>query len=238
LAGIVDSAIAARAAQTRAPLRRIEQLCRPTKKQEKAMTQIRGQFVASRRPGELGVHSVNSFHLVVPDLGQAKDFYSAFGPDVKTAGNRLDMYTHGSSHRWGTIGEAPRKQLSYLSFGVFEEDFSPFKMRLQSVGVPQVDTPAGSESNGLWFRSPDGLLIELKASEKTSPNVKSSFDRPARLPASRRPGFGSSIRNAPRFPRRLAHALISTADVSVFGYRIAPATESRSCMASMGATII
>ena len=109
------------------------------------MTQIRSQFVASRRPGELGVHSVDGFHLVVPDLEQAKEFYSAFGLNVKTVGNRLDMYTHGNSHRWGTIGEARRKQLSHLSFGVFAEDFSAFKTHLQSAGVRQVDAPAGNK---------------------------------------------------------------------------------------------
>jgi catechol 2,3-dioxygenase-like lactoylglutathione lyase family enzyme len=182
------------------------------KKHEEAMTQIRGQFVASRRPGELGVHSVDSFHLVVPELQQAKDFYSAFGLDVKTVGNRLDMYTHGSSHRWGTIGEALRKELSYLSFGVFEADFPSFKIRLQSVGVPQVDAPAGSESNGMWFRNPDGLLIELKVAEKTSPNVKSSFDTTSSAPGV--PGSDLRSETRPVYPRRLAHTVIFTADVS------------------------
>jgi len=175
------------------------------------MTQIRSQFVASRRPGELGVHSVDGFHLVVPDLEQARNFYIAFGLNVKTVGNRLDMYTHGNSHRWGTIGEAQRKRLSYLSFGIFEDDFSPFKLRLQSAGVCQVDAPAGNESNGVWFRSPDGLLIELKVAEKTSPNAKSSFDTTSAPPGAQ----GSHLRSETRpvRPRRLAHIVIFTADV-------------------------
>jgi catechol 2,3-dioxygenase len=176
------------------------------------MTQIRSQFVASRRPGELGVHSVDGFHLVVPDLEQAKNFYSAFGLNVRTVGNRLDMRTHGNPHRWGTIGEARRKQLSYLSFGIFEDDFSPFKMRLQSAGVRQVDAPAGNESNGLWFRNPDGLLMELKVAEKTSPSAKSSFDTTSASPGAQ----GSHLRSETRpvQPRRLAHVVIFTADVS------------------------
>ncbi|MGH6713274.1 MAG: VOC family protein [Bradyrhizobium sp.] len=176
------------------------------------MTQIRSQFVATRRPGELGVHSVDGFHLVVPDLEQAKEFYSAFGLDMKTADNRLEMYTHGSSHRWGTIGEGARKQLSHLSFGIFEEDFAAFKSRLQSDGVRQFDAPAGNASNGLWFRNPDGMLVELKVAEKTSPNMKSSFDMASTPPGAQ----GSHLRSETRpvHPRRLAHILIFTADVS------------------------
>src|SRR5689334_16844582 len=98
------------------------------------MTQIRSHVVASRRPGELGIHSVDGFHLVVPDLKQAEQFYAAFGLDLKSRGNGLDMHTFGHPHRWGTVSEGKQKRLSHVSFGVFEDDVSAFKARLQTAG--------------------------------------------------------------------------------------------------------
>ncbi len=40
------------------------------------MTQIRSMDARPRRPGELGVHSVDHFNFVVPDLKQAQTFYA------------------------------------------------------------------------------------------------------------------------------------------------------------------
>ena len=175
------------------------------------MTQIRGFIGATRRPGELGIHSLDGFNLVVPDMKLAETFYGEFGLELRARGNRIDVHTHGHSHRWGTIVEGRRKRLSHLSFGIFEDDFPRFKERLNNLHVPLLDPPPGFESNGLWFHSPDGLLMELRVADKSSPNEKSSF-----MMASAPVGTqGSPNRSqAPRTkPRRLAHVLVFTADV-------------------------
>ena len=67
-------------------------------------------------------------------------------------------------------------------------------------------------SNGLWFHDHDGLLVELRAAEKTSPDTKSPFDNPPGLP-----GVGNAPkRSATKLvkPRRMAHVLVFTTDVS------------------------
>jgi hypothetical protein len=115
------------------------------------MTQIRGFIGATRRAGELGVHSLDGFNLVVPDMKIAEIFYSEFGLDLQARGNRFDILTQGHSHRWGTIMEGSRKHLSHLSFGVFEDDFPRFKERLNRVGITLLDPPKGLESNGSRF---------------------------------------------------------------------------------------
>jgi len=157
------------------------------------------------------VHSLDAFNLIVPDMKQAESFYTVFGLDLQAKGNRLDVHTTGNRHRWGSIAEGANKQLSHLSFGVFEDDFAAFRERLQRLDVKQVDSPPGFESNGIWFRNPDGLLMELRVAEKSSPNEKSSFGITSAPPGVQ----GSHSRNiAPRVqPRRLAHILIFTADV-------------------------
>ena len=75
------------------------------------MTAIHGYIQPSRRPGELGIHSVDHFHFAVPDLTVAQNFYGEFGLDVGQRGNRLTLSTFAQPHVWGTIGEGPRKKL-------------------------------------------------------------------------------------------------------------------------------
>ncbi len=175
------------------------------------MTAIQGFIGATRRPGELGIHSLDHFNFVVPDLNVAQNFFGEFGLDVRPKGNLLALNTFGHSHTWGTIGEGPRKKFSYLSFGAFEDDIDRFAKHLQACGVKRLDPPQGTDSNGLWFRDHDGNLIEIKVAEKSSPNEKTRFAQKS-LPADER---GAPYRSTlPRTkPRRLTHVLLFTRDI-------------------------
>jgi catechol 2,3-dioxygenase-like lactoylglutathione lyase family enzyme len=177
------------------------------------MTQIRplAQPVR-RRPGELGVHSLDRFNFSVPDVEQARTFYSSFGLDVKDAGGTLDIHTHGHAHRWGSVVEGPRKKLQFISFGAFEDDLPRFRARLDALRIARVDPPAGAESNGIWFRDPDGTPIEIRVAEKSSPNEKSSFES-----LSAGPGVQAAPSSSSKpvvWPRRLAHMLVFTRDIA------------------------
>ena len=127
-----------------------------------------------RRPGELGVHSLDRFNFSVPDVEQARKFYSSFGLDVRDERNALHIHTHGHPHRWGSVVEGPKKKLQFISFGAFEDDLPRFRERLDALRIPRIDPPPGVESNGIWFRDPDGTPIEIRVAEKSSPNEKSS----------------------------------------------------------------
>lgn len=116
------------------------------------MTAMQGYIAPRRRPGELGVHSLDHFALTVPDLKVAHHFYSNFGLRVPEEGGKLGMYAEGVPHRWGVIGEGPKKKLSYISFGVFEEDLARFRQRLQEQRICELDPPEGHSSNGIWLR--------------------------------------------------------------------------------------
>jgi catechol 2,3-dioxygenase-like lactoylglutathione lyase family enzyme len=175
------------------------------------MTAIQGFIGATRRPGELGIHSVDRFHIVVPDLAVAQNFYGEFGLDVRGKGNLLTLNTFGHPHTWGTIGEGPRKKFSYMSFGAFEDDIDGFSKHLQALGVKRLDPPQGTDSNGLWFRDHDGNLIEIKVAEKSSPNEKTRFSFQPTVADERGAPFRSTL---PRTrPRRLTHVLLFTRDV-------------------------
>ena len=176
------------------------------------MTAIQGYVKAQKRPGELGVHSLDQFHVHVPDLQVAETFYGEFGLDIRTRGNELTVGTFGHPHAWGSIGEGPRKKHGYVSFGAFEEDIEPFAARLQSQGVKRLDPPKGVESNGIWFHDHDGNLVEIKVAPKTSPNERSDLALRVRGPDGRGAPFRSTVKRT--HPRRLAHILMFTRDVS------------------------
>lgn len=175
------------------------------------MTAITGKVEIVKRPGELGIHSMDTFNMAVPDLKVAEDFYKTFGLDVREEGNGLGLYTFGSNHRWASINEGGKKKLNFLSFGVFEEDFEPMKRRIEQAGVRLMDAPRGFDSKGVWFHDHNGVLIEIRVSEKSSPNEKVGFDMTS---------CAGGIAGAPQRskapkvrPVRLAHVLIFTADV-------------------------
>ncbi|WP_417678853.1 VOC family protein [Roseibium sp.] len=175
------------------------------------MTAITGKIGITKRPGELGIHSMDAFNMVVPNLTEAEKFYRAFGLDVREEGDGLGLYTFGSGHRWATLSEGRRKKLNFISFGLFEEDFDAMKERVEADGVKLLDAPRGFDSNGMWFHDPNGVLIEIKAAGKSSPSGKVDF-----LTTSVAPGqMGSMQRSkAPQIrPRRLAHILVFTPDV-------------------------
>lgn len=175
------------------------------------MTSIHGFIAPSRREGVLGVHSMDTFNMIVPDLKRAEQFYSAFGLIVRDEGNALGLYTEGSEHRWVSLLEGKNKKFNFLSFGAFEDDFEPFRRHVEGQGVKLLDPPSGFENNSFWFRDHDNNLVEIKVAEKTSPDSKAQVSNVS-VPANVR---GAPSRSAARMvhPRRLAHVLLFTRDV-------------------------
>lgn len=175
------------------------------------MTAITGKVAITKRPGELGIHSMDMFNMTVPDLQAAEVFYKTFGLDVREEGNTLGLYTFGSDQRWASIGEGAKKKLNFVTFSVFEEDFSPIKQRIEAEGIRLMDAPRGFDSNGVWFHDHNGVLIEVKVADKTSPDEKMPFitgSSPAGVAGAPQRSKAPKVR-----PHRLAHVLIFTADV-------------------------
>jgi catechol 2,3-dioxygenase len=170
-----------------------------------------GTGQTSSGTGVLGVHSIDHVHLTVPDANVAARFYGAFGLELKERGGALHLHTAGNPHRWGTVTEGSRKQLRHISFGVFEQDFVRFKQRLETMRIARLDPPSGFESDGLWFRDPDGTAIEIRVAEKTSPDTKPAFENPPGTPGI---ANAPSRSNAPLVrPDRLAHILLFARDI-------------------------
>jgi catechol 2,3-dioxygenase len=166
----------------------------------------------TRRPGELGVHSLDHFALEVPDLAEAKRFYGAVGLAVRENDHTLDLYDAAQAHRWGSLVEGPAKRLAHLSFGVFADDLERFRLRLQSLDIPLLPAPPGREGDGLWVRDPDGVLVEIDVREKSSPNQKAAFSV-AMVPPGQRGAIGRAAVGAVR-PSRMSHLALFARDVA------------------------
>ena len=169
------------------------------------------QLVINRRPGVLGAHSIDHFALDVPDLEEARAFYTLFGLDVRDEAEGLGVYTKGHSHRWGVLRKGPEKKLAYLSFGIFEDEVEAMNRQLDEAGAKRLAAPHGMASNGIWIEGFDGLPVNIRVADKSSPNEKSLFEA-----ASVGPGQSGAVFNskAPRvYPRRLSHFAIYTTDV-------------------------
>ena len=176
------------------------------------MTANRGFHPAAMKGDLLGAHSLDTFGFSVPDLTQAAAFHIAFGLDVIERDNALEVRTSPGGHVWARIEEGARKALGYLSFGCFEEDLPRFRARLLESGVAEVSPPPGLESNGIWFRDPDGTVIEIKVAPKTSPDAKQH----GRLDSSP-PGIAGAPKRSRAgdvLPTRMSHILLFTSDVN------------------------
>lgn len=165
---------------------------------------------ASRRPGVIGVHSVDRFVFSVPDLNEAEHFYRAFGLDPRRVEGRLDLHSFGNAHCWASVHESGRpKKLEYVSFGIFAEDLDSMRKRAKGLACEPHPLSGGQ---GVWLRNPDGIPIQLVVAPKVSPGAKG---RPVSEPAPQAGKGAAPARSkvARVRPRYLSHILFFTPDV-------------------------
>lgn len=157
----------------------------------------------------LAVHSVDHFALEVPDLAAAEQFYARFGLTVESVADGVRL----SAERGvvGTLREAPRRALRYVSFGIDPPALRELQQRLEAGSVALLDPPHTVAGDGLWFRDPDGVLIEVLATERRAPGAKSDMQVRIAPAGTRRASEEIGRRVA---PRRLGHILRFTPDLA------------------------
>lgn len=165
-----------------------------------------------RREAVCAVHSISRFVFSVPDLEEARRFYTEFGLDTRRVGDRLDLYAHGHAHCWAQIyatGQA--KTLEYLALGIYERDLEVMRARIDR---HQIDCQAHpmSDGGGLWLNSPDGVPIQLLVCPKVSPDAKSP-QAPATVSLAGPAAASSRRMPQPTRPRHLSHIALFTRDV-------------------------
>ena len=165
----------------------------------------------TKRQGTLAVHSIDEFVITVPDLDVAEDFYTLFGLEVKREGSELGIYTFNNPHRYFRIQQGSKKRLQWMTYGVYPEDFEPFKAHLIANGIPQIESPDPTAKDGIWIKSPDGFPVQIRVAAKTSPSAP-----PPRVFTPESNGAGRSQNKSKVqkvFPKYLSHVLIFTKNV-------------------------
>lgn len=156
------------------------------------------------------VHSIDHFALNVPSVDEAERFYTAFGLHVSRAGREREQLElrAGDGHRWARILPSTGKSLAYLSFSCFDGDLEAIRAQVEAAGGA---LQASADSDGFFFRDPDGNLIEVKVGPKTSPSSKI----PCVLRGSAADERGSHTRSQSHTvkPGRLSHVLLFSPDV-------------------------
>ena len=158
-----------------------------------------------RRPGVLGVHSLDHFVLNVPDLAVAKSFYEDFGLVVKEENGGLGLYTDGHSHCWARIAQADKKALSKLCFACFEDDYPRFKDHLASQGVSFEEVDGALE-----FTDPAGMALNISVAERSSGEAPGPFEPKGGAVGARAATLRSDGEQAR--PNRLSHLAMFTTD--------------------------
>ena len=167
------------------------------------------QHPAPRR--QPAVHSIDEFVMSVPDLSVAEQFYRSFGLDVRSEEAGLGLYTYGNAHRWGLLHQGPRKQLLWLTFGIYAEDYAAFENNISALGVQRMTPPLQADQNGIWFEGPDRLAVQLRIATKCSPSKKSLRKFPAEHSNRGRAPRRSEV--VPVRPNHLSHILLFASDV-------------------------
>lgn len=160
----------------------------------------------------LGVHSIDHFTLVVPDLVEEAKFLTAFGLEVETQADRLLLRTVGNNHVWGQILVGDKKKLAYVSMACYDGELEGIRQQVADAGGAfEAQHPAGS-AEGFWFRDPDGILFQVKVGAKTQPDHKTAMPDLS-IPSNVR---GAPARSkAPRErPTRMSHMALFTSNVT------------------------
>ena len=153
------------------------------------------------------IHNLQHIALTVPDAGVGEKFYTDFGLESREQGNRIAMRCYGREQDQLLLLEGPRKSVHHISFGTRADDLAALERRLQQNGVARLDAPAETPLDGVWFRDPDGLPVNVRIAEpapwRSAPEWK--INNPGNLNRSGTPGYPR--RDAKVRPTRLGHVL-------------------------------
>ena len=158
------------------------------------------------------IRNLQHFALTVPDVQAGQRFYETFGLDAQARGNCLVLRCAGRDQDQVALREGQGRRLHYVSFGTTADALLSAKQELERGGVRLLDPPDDGAPDGIWFRDPDGMLVNLQEAEAASaraepgsrPNTPGDF----RLIGAR----GAPPRGQRTQPRRLGHVLLFSPD--------------------------
>lgn len=158
------------------------------------------------------IRSLQHAALIVPDLEIGRKFYASMGLEAAAHGDDLAFRCPGRAQDQVRLIEGKKKRLAYVSFGTAAPELPGLQRKLEQRGIKLVDAPVKLGGDGIWFRDPDGDLINLRAARderQSRPAV--ALNNPGDF--KRLGKRGAPGRDIEAKPRRLGHVLKFSLDL-------------------------
>lgn len=160
------------------------------------------------------VLALRHFGLGVPDLKAGADFYTTFGLNMQEGKDRLGFQCDRRRHEEVVLLETGKtREIHHVSFGTDSAGLAGVEHSLKGRNIELLSPPYTGADEGLWFRDPDGNLVNVHVSAPAPVPDEAE-------PAINRPGMTNrrNERGCPSFdidprPRRLGHMILFTPDV-------------------------
>lgn len=158
------------------------------------------------------LRSLQHAALTVPDLEVGRAFYEGMGLETAQLGDSLAFRCPGRAQDQVRLVEGKKKRLAHVSFGTTAADLPGLKRALEARDTKLIDAPYKAGGDGIWFRDPDGDLVNVVAApdhpQRRAPveiNNAGDFKRLRRR--------GAPNREIEAKPRRLGHVLKFSRDL-------------------------
>jgi catechol-2,3-dioxygenase len=176
------------------------------------------------------ITSLQYVALGIPELKTGVDFYEAFGLQTVARADHVAMRCFGREQDQIVLIETGKKRkLHHFSLGTTDSGLQAITRRLQQRGIAPEKAPYAGAPEGLWFRDPEGTLVNVQVAQAAGWLGDSSeppINRPGLLPR-------LAARGCPPFdmqprPRRMGHFIVFANDViaqsafycDVLGFRL------------------
>ena len=159
------------------------------------------------------IRSLQHVALCVPDLGAGRAFYTAMGLEPRDEGDQVVFRCAGRDQDQVRLVAGDNKTIAWVCWGTRAEEIDAMARRLEGAGVALASVPEGADPDGIWFRDPDGILVNVKVADE-APQVRPpvEINNPGQ-PYVRLARRGAPNRDIDARPRRLGHLLAFTTDI-------------------------
>jgi len=147
------------------------------------------------------VRSLQHIALAVPDATVGKKFYTDFGMEGREFDKRIVMRCQGRDQDQVLLVEGNKKHMHHCVSGQGRRARGP-EEAARARGVKLVDAAEETPGDGIWFRDPDDLLVNVRVAEARNggaPRNGRSTTRATltggvhRPPEARRPGAAARV---------------------------------------------
>jgi catechol 2,3-dioxygenase-like lactoylglutathione lyase family enzyme len=160
------------------------------------------------------IRSLQYVALTCPDMNEGKKFYDAMGLEGRKDGEHLVYRCAGRAQDQLRLVPGEKKGIAWITWGTRATEIETLAKNLNAANVPMASAPGGVENNGLWFRDPDGVLVNIVVAEP-QPQTRAAVEINNPGTEYLRPGRrGAPNRDIDTRPRKLGHLLKFTTDIN------------------------